>query len=69
VRVSPDGKYAYVSNFGDRSVSIIDTVAQRVTDTVDVGCNPEALAVSSDGHRLYVGDYWSGTVSVFLVQP
>jgi YVTN family beta-propeller protein len=69
VRISPDGKHAYVSNFGDRSVSVIDTIAQCVTETIDVGGHPEALAVSPDGHRLYVGDYWSGIVTVFSVQP
>lgn len=31
--------------------------------------DPEALAVSPDGHRLYVGDYWSGTVTMLPVQP
>jgi DNA-binding beta-propeller fold protein YncE len=40
-----------------------------VTDTVEVGGLPEALAVNSDGHHLYVGDYWSGAVTVFSVQP
>jgi YVTN family beta-propeller protein len=69
VRISPDGKRAYVSNFGDGSVSVIDTIAQCVTDTVEVGGHPEALAVSPDGHHLYVGDYWSGTVTVLSVQP
>lgn len=69
VRISPSGKYAYVSNFGERSVSIVDTIAQCVTDTIDVGGHPEALAVSADGDRLYVGDYWSGTVTVLSVQP
>lgn len=69
VRISPSGKYAYVSNFGAGSVSIVDTIAQCVTDTIDVGGHPEALAVSADGDRLYVGDYWSGTVTVLSVQP
>ena len=69
VRISPDGKGAYISNYGDGSVSVIDTIAQCVTDTIDVGGHPEALAVSADGHRLYVGDYWSATVTVFSVQP
>ncbi len=58
VRTSPDVKHAYVSNFGERSMSVIDTIAQCVTDTIDVGGHPEALAVSPDGHCLYVGDYW-----------
>ncbi|OBH17567.1 hypothetical protein A9X04_09830 [Mycobacterium sp. E3247] len=69
VRISPSGKYAYVSNFGGRSVSIVDTIAQCVTDTIDFDGHPEALAVSADGERLYVGDYWSGTVTVVSVQP
>jgi DNA-binding beta-propeller fold protein YncE len=38
-----------------------------VTDTIDVGGHPEVLAVSPDGHRVYVGDYWSGNVTVFSV--
>ncbi|MGD1345665.1 YncE family protein [Mycobacterium seoulense] len=69
VRISPSGKYAYVSHFGAGSVSIVDTIAQCVTDTIDVDGHPEALAVSADGDRLYVGDYWSGTVTVLSVQP
>ncbi|BBZ68952.1 YncE family protein [Mycobacterium paraseoulense] len=69
VRISPSGKYAYVSNFGAGTVSIVDTIAECVSDTVGVDGHPEALAVSADGDRLYVGDYWSGTVTVLSVQP
>ena len=64
VQISQDGKPAYVSNFGDHSVSVIDTVTQCVVNTIDVGGHPEGLAVSPDGGRLYVSDYWSGTVTV-----
>jgi DNA-binding beta-propeller fold protein YncE len=49
-------------------VSVIDTIAQCVLDPIDVGSHPEALAVSPDGHRLSVGDCWSGIVTVFSVQ-
>jgi DNA-binding beta-propeller fold protein YncE len=38
-----------------------------VRDRNDVGGHPEALALSADGERIYVGDYWSGTVTVFSV--
>ena len=69
MRISPDGKYAYVSNFGDGTVSIIDSIAPCVTHTIDVGGHPEASAVGPDGHRLYVVDYFSGTVTVLWVQP
>ena len=64
VQISPDGKRAYVSNFSDHSVSVVDTVTQCVVNTTDVGGHPEGLAVSPDGGRLYVSDYWSGTVTV-----
>lgn len=67
VRISPDGKRAYVSNFGDHTVSVIDTVTQCVVNTIDVGSRPEGLAVSPDGGRLYVSDYWSGTVTVVAI--
>jgi hypothetical protein len=40
-----------------------------VTETIDVGGHPEALALSADGDRLYLGDYWSGTGTMFSVQP
>ncbi len=51
------------------AVSVIDTVTQCLTDTIDVGGHPEALALSSDGNLLHVGDYWSGSVAVLSVQP
>jgi YVTN family beta-propeller protein len=69
VRISPDGKHGYVSNFGDGTVSVIDTITRSVTETIDVGGHPEALALSADGECLYVGDYWSGTVTMLSVQP
>jgi YVTN family beta-propeller protein len=64
VPISPDGKRAYLSGFGDHMVSVIDVITHRVTNTVDVGGHPEGLAVSPDGDRPYVSDYWAGTVSV-----
>lgn len=41
---------------------------EHVVDTVDVGGYPEALAVSADGHRLYVCDYWFGTATVLSIE-
>ena len=38
---TPDGKYLYVSNAGMRSVSVIDTVAMKVTKVIPVGEVPK----------------------------
>ena len=64
VQLSPDGKRAYVTNFGDRTVSMIDTITGSVTNTLALDGHPAAMTMSPDGERLYVGDYWSGTVTV-----
>ena len=58
VPISPDGKRAYVSGFGDHTASVIDAITDRVTNTLDVGGHREGLAVSPDGDRPFVGDYW-----------
>jgi YVTN family beta-propeller protein len=66
LQLSPDGKRLYISNFGDGTLSVVDTITGSVATTVDVRGYPEAVAVSPDGERIYVGDYWSGTVAVIL---
>jgi YVTN family beta-propeller protein len=66
-QLSPDGKRAYISNFGVRTLSVVDTITNSVATTVDVPGYPDALAVSPDGERIYVGGYWSGAVAVISV--
>ena len=67
LQLSPDGKHAYSSNFGDGTISVIDTITNSITATLDVLSHPEAVAVSADGERVYVGDYWSRAVAVISV--
>ncbi len=55
VAVSPDGKYVYVVNNADNSVSVIDARRNLVVETVTQIANcPVADAVSPDGRYLYV---------------
>ncbi len=57
VAVSPKGTYAYVANtYGDRSLSVINTVNNNVTARIPIGNNPSAVAVSPDGEYIYVTD-------------
>jgi YVTN family beta-propeller protein len=50
---SADGARLFVSNWSSHSVSVIDTVTDEVITTVQVGANPNDMALSSDG-RLFV---------------
>ena len=56
--------YAYITNHGSNTVSVIDTATNTVTATVPVGSSPWGVAVSPDGTRVYVTNWNSNTVSV-----
>jgi uncharacterized repeat protein (TIGR01451 family) len=55
---------AYVTNFDDGTVSVIDTATNTVTATINVGSAPDGVAVNPAGTRVYVTDEGDGTVSV-----
>ncbi len=56
--------YAYITNLGDGTVSVINTSSDTVTATVNVGTSSESAAVSPDGATVYVANNGAGTVSV-----
>ncbi|MGD0406565.1 MAG: YncE family protein, partial [Candidatus Bathyarchaeia archaeon] len=65
VAVTPDGAYAYVTNYGggyygSGSVSVISTATNTVTATVTVGSEPIGVAVTPNGAYAYVTNYGSG---------
>jgi YVTN family beta-propeller protein len=64
IAISPDGSRAYVTNQADNTVSVIDTDAGVVVDTIAVGGAPFAITISPDGTRAYVSSVNSATVSV-----
>ena len=47
---------AYVANFGSNSVSVIDISSNTVVATVAVGSQPNAVAITPDGTRVYVAN-------------
>jgi YVTN family beta-propeller protein len=55
--------FAYVTNRGSNSVSVIDTASNTVVATIPVGAFPEGVAITPDGTRAYVTNE-SNTVSV-----
>ena len=55
---------AYVTNTGDDTVSVIDTVSKTVVAIVPVGRFPSGIAVTPNGAFVYVTNFGGASVSV-----
>ena len=56
---------AYITNFGDNTVFVIDTATNTVkVDRVPVGAGPIGVAVTPNGTKVYVVNYSNNSVSV-----
>ncbi|MFB7783819.1 beta-propeller fold lactonase family protein [Streptomyces vinaceus] len=60
------GTFAYVANGLAGSLSVVDTADNTVASTIDVGDDPNGVAVSPDGNRVFVANRLSDTVSLVL---
>ena len=58
------GPKAYVGNFKDNTVSVIDTEAGKVVATVPVAAGPHGMAITQDGRTVYVSGDGSSSVDV-----
>ena len=56
--------FAYVTNSGANTVSVIDIPTNKVVATVPVGFFPSGVAVTPDGKHVYVANFQSNNVSV-----
>jgi YVTN family beta-propeller protein len=54
VAVTPDGRYAYVTNNGSNTVSVIDAVSHAVVGSINVAPGTIGVAVMPDGQQVYV---------------
>jgi YVTN family beta-propeller protein len=71
---SPDENYVYVSNANSDYVSVIDTRAEKITETISVrllgdenpfwGSSPNGLAISGKGKTLYVANGMDNALAV-----
>jgi len=74
--LSADGHTLYVANANSDTISVIDTEASRVTETVSVrpdpalpfGSQPNALALSPDGGTLYVANGGNNAIAVVVLR-
>src|SRR5262245_29628679 len=57
--------FAYITNSGDNSVSVLDTASNTVVGApIPVGTGPRGVAVHPAGTRVYVANFGDNTVSV-----
>ncbi len=57
-------EYAYISNGGSNTVTVLDLVNMRQDRVIAVGANPSGLAVNPRRNEVYVVNSGSDTVSV-----
>jgi YVTN family beta-propeller protein len=55
---------AYIGNFKDNTVSVIDTGASKVVATIPVAAGPHGMAMTQDGRTVYVTGDGSSTLDV-----
>ena len=58
------GPKAYVGNFKDNTISVIDLEQRRVTATIAVPAGPHGIAITPDNRWVYVASDGASTVSV-----
>ncbi len=64
--INPDAGYAYVTNWGDNTVTPIDISGDVPVPMIDiqVGVEPMDIDLNSEGTLAYVTNFLSNTVSV-----
>jgi YVTN family beta-propeller protein len=65
IAITPNGQFAYVTNYDDDSVSIIQLSSNTVAGSpLTVGSAPYGIAITPNGQFAYVTNSGDGTVSV-----
>ena len=64
VVLTPNGRYAYVTNGGENTVSVIELPAGKLAATIPVGAYPHGVRISPDGREAYVANLKDGSVSI-----
>ena len=62
--VGSDGKQAYITDLGHHCFWVLDPANKTIMTTVDLGRDPEALALSADEEFLQIADYLAPTLTV-----
>lgn len=70
IAITSDGRFIYVANTRDNTISVIEAATNKVFGPIKVGGNPFGVAVSPDGRQVRVTNADSDTVShISFVAP
>jgi len=64
VAVSPDDRFAFVTNAISATVSVVNLAQNRVVKEIKAGTEPRGCALTANGTLLYVANHTEGTVSI-----
>jgi YVTN family beta-propeller protein len=64
VKVSPNGKFVYISNRGSNNVSVITTEDHRIAGTIAVGEGPWGIGFSPDSRLAYIANTDGNSISI-----
>lgn len=67
IAVAPDGRHAWTTDLGSRTVTMVDLVTRRAPRSVEVGIEPEGIALAPDGKTLWVSA--RGSDKAFALDP
>jgi len=62
--LSADARRAYVTNIGSGTTTALDLIAGRKLGDIATGAGSEALALTPDGHELWVAARADGTLAI-----
>lgn len=67
VIADPQGQFAFVTNAGDDSVTVIDLARQEAVGTIATGDYPHGLRMDPGGREIYLANVAEGSLSVIDV--
>nr|WP_325178120.1 beta-propeller fold lactonase family protein [Pantoea sp. 1B4] len=68
IKISPDGKTVYVTNFKGDKITLVDAVTGDIRGEITGFSKLRAISVSADGRTLYAANSGSNTIAVVDTQ-
>jgi len=67
VAVTLDGRFGLVNNAGGNTVSVLEIKTHQIVGSLVTGKQPVVVRMHPDGHRAFVSNEFSGTLTVILL--
>ena len=65
IAIAPDGQYAYVSNWDNNTISVVNLATNTISNTITGFLNaPWGIAFTPDGQYAYVTEYAGGEIRI-----